>query len=243
MATTTYPPQHMGAYMKYKYGGWISSIPSITTTGTYTLQPLTSANNNCYKIPIKGSSQYLVVEYRKKTTGTFDNGLPGSGLIIYRINEIYWGNYYWGTGPGGVEDEVYIFRPGGTTTAIGNIANAHFSNTVNRTSFCANTNPKCFTASNGSCGGYFCIKNIQENSNSTLSFTVSFCANDNVVYSNTSNLPTFTNASSIQTSGTVTVKNTDNITFQIGDEVIFNDGFEIQSGGTFEVMLNGCDNQ
>ncbi|MCX6576634.1 MAG: M6 family metalloprotease domain-containing protein [Candidatus Aminicenantes bacterium] len=44
------PPQHMGAYMKYKYGTWISSIPEITTSGTYLLNPLTSAAGNIYKI-------------------------------------------------------------------------------------------------------------------------------------------------------------------------------------------------
>jgi len=233
-------PQHWGAYMKYKYGGWIPSIPTITTSGTYTLQPLTSATNNCYKIPIKGSSQYIVVEYRKKT-GTFENSLPGSGLIIYRINPRFMGNGY-GVGSGGKgSDEVYVFRPNGTTSVDGDVNNAYFSDTSGRTSFCSNTNPYCFTASDGSCG-YLCIKNIQENSNNTLSFSVLFCADDNVVYSNTSNLPTFTNASHIQTSGTVIVKSTDNITFEIGDEVILNPGFEIQPGGTFNIDVKGCDN-
>ena len=235
------PSQHMGAYMKYKYGGWIPAIPSITTPGTYTLQPLTSASNNCYKIPIQGSSEYLVLEYRKKA-GTFENTLPGSGLIIYRINESHYpnGNEY-GIGPGGVKDEVYIFRPGGTVNSKGNIDNAHFSNNVGRTTFSSSTNPACFTSTNGSCG-HLSIKNIKENSNNTLSFDVSFCVNNSVTFSNTSNLPVFTNASKIQTSGTVTVKSTDNVTFEIGDEVNLGPGFEIQAGGTFEIKINGCAN-
>ncbi|MDY0152305.1 MAG: hypothetical protein RBS43_08550, partial [Candidatus Cloacimonas sp.] len=54
---------HMGMYMKYKYGGWITSIPSITVGNTYTLNPVTSATNNIYKLAIPGSnSQYLVFE-------------------------------------------------------------------------------------------------------------------------------------------------------------------------------------
>ena len=44
------PPQHMGAYMKYKYGGWMTSFPLISTPGTYTLAPLLSATDNCYRI-------------------------------------------------------------------------------------------------------------------------------------------------------------------------------------------------
>ncbi len=234
-------PQHMGAYMKWKYGGWIPSIPSITVSGAYTLQPLTSPVNNCYKIPIKGSSQYLVVEYRKKT-GTFEGGrLPGSGLVIYRIDESNYphGNRY-GAGPGGkYRDEVYVFRPGGTVDDKGDIANAFFSETAGRTTFSNSTNPFCFTA-NGDYGNIY-IKNIRENANGTLSFDVRFCDDDHIAYSNTSNLPSLSNASnSIQTTGTVIVKNTDNITFEAGNRVTLNAGFGIQLGGTFEINMNGC---
>src|SRR5690554_7447752 len=44
---------HMLTYMKWKYsnGTWINSIPMITTSGTYTLNPISSSTNNCYKIP------------------------------------------------------------------------------------------------------------------------------------------------------------------------------------------------
>ena len=33
------PPQSMGAFMKYRYGGWIEEIPEITECGVYTLNP------------------------------------------------------------------------------------------------------------------------------------------------------------------------------------------------------------
>jgi len=230
-------PQHMGAYMKYKYGGWIPSVPTITSSGTYTLQPLTSATNNCYKIPIRGSSQYIVVEYRKQT-GTFESSLLGSGLIIYRINETYTGNRY-GVGPGGVSDEIYIFRPNGTISSKGNILNAYFSETAGRTTFRNTSNPYCFTVPNGDYGNIY-IKNIQENPNNTLSFDIGFCDNNTITYSNTNNLPPLTNASHIQTAGTVIVKNTDNIIFEAGNEVILNPGFEVQSGGKFEINMINC---
>lgn len=69
MENTSNPPQHQGAYMKYKYGNWIDSIPTLTQSGTYTLHALGSATNGnvCYKIPSNISYQYFVLEYRKKT--------------------------------------------------------------------------------------------------------------------------------------------------------------------------------
>jgi len=242
MASYLNPPQHMGAYIKHKYGVWISSITKITTSGTYTLQPLTSSTNNCYKISIKGSSQYIVLEYRKKMSSVFESNIPGSGLIIYRIDESYFpnGNRF-GEGYGGKKkDEVYIFRPNGTLQNEGNVTLAHFSDNENRTMFGNNTNPHCFTAPDGDNANIF-IKNIRENPNGTLSFDVRFCDNNNITYSNTSNLPVLTNASNnIQTTGTVIVKSTDNVTFEAGNKVTLNPGFKVELGGIFKVDMNDC---
>lgn len=103
-------PQHMGAYMKQRYGRWIASIPEITSSGTYTLNPLPSSTNNAYKIASPNSStEYFVVEYRRKT-GTFESSLPGEGLLVYRINTSRDGQ----GNAQGPPDEVYIYRPGGT---------------------------------------------------------------------------------------------------------------------------------
>jgi len=240
MAHSKNPPQHMGAYMKYKYGGWISSIPEITTSGTYTLQPLTSPTNNCYKISVKGSLQYIVVEYRKKT-GTFESSLPGSGLLVYRINEDMKGNISGSGYSGGVLDEVYIFRPNGKINppdSKGETNDAYFSQTAGRTTFSDVTNPYGFTIPNGDYAN-ICIKNIQENPNGTLSFDVRFCNDYITTHSNTNNLPdTTTTCGSIHTSGTVTVKSTDNVIFEAGNEVILDAGFEIELGGTFEINMN-----
>ncbi len=110
------PPEHMGAYMKWKYGTWIASIPEITTSGTYTLHPLTSATNNCYKIASPYSStEYFVVEYRKKTDGgTFEGNLCQRGAPrLPDQHDRYTGN------ANGPPDEVYIYRPDGTATVDG----------------------------------------------------------------------------------------------------------------------------
>ncbi len=67
MGSDQNPPQSMGAYMKYRYGGWIEEIPEITECGTYTLNPITSPENNCYKIASPNSNtDYFVLEYRLK---------------------------------------------------------------------------------------------------------------------------------------------------------------------------------
>lgn len=166
-----YGSGHMGAYMKYKYADqkWVSEIPEITSDGTYTLNPLTSPENNCYKIASPySSSEFFVVEYRTQE-GTFESGLPGSGLIVYRINSNFDGNASYD----GVStfDEVYIYRPGGTTTANGSPDNAYFTSDESRTEITDNTDPSCFL-SDGSLGGLN-ISNVTA-AGETISFDVSF---------------------------------------------------------------------
>ncbi len=146
MASTTYSmPQGLGAYMKYKYGKWIDSIPTIYSSGTYTLYPANgdSKENIAYKIPIDGEEhQYFVLEYRKKTSCVFESSLSGSGIVIYRIDERFNGNAnYNGTN---IFDEIYIFRPNGTMDKQGSLSLAYYSEEALRTNFNSNTNPYPF---------------------------------------------------------------------------------------------------
>jgi M6 family metalloprotease-like protein len=157
------PPEHMGAYMKYKYGQWIPFLPEITTSGTYTLSPLTSATGNCYKIRSPASStQYFIVEYRKKV-GTFEGNLYNEGLLVYRINTAAHGNF---SGP---PDEVYIYRPDGTLSQNGSPWYAPFSADQERTEINDGTNPSCFLA--GGTPGALSISNVGH-MGSTISFEV-----------------------------------------------------------------------
>jgi M6 family metalloprotease-like protein len=141
MEVLTTPPQHMGAYMKYKYGKWIDEIPTITP-GRYTLAPLnTSSAGNCYKIPVPGQpQQFYVLEYRRRTDSGFESWIPGSGLLVYRIDTRFEGNADYNGST--ILDEIYIFRPGGTQTINGNPANACFSQTAGRTKFNKATDPR-----------------------------------------------------------------------------------------------------
>ena len=128
-------PQQMSAYTKYRYCGWVDEIPEITEPGTYTLNPVGGATNEniAYKIKMIGSDEYFVVEYRKKS-GAFDAGLPQSGLLVYRINPAYTGGNVNYNGTSRL-DEVYIFRPGGTTKADGDVEKAAFSVDNGRATF------------------------------------------------------------------------------------------------------------
>lgn len=163
MESNTNPPQHMGAYMKWKYGDWISSIPTITTDQLYTLNPLTSATGNAYRInSTVSSTEYFIVEFRKKT-GTFENQIPGSGILIYRINTAA------GNGnASGPPDEVYIYRPDGTNSVNGSIYSAHYSSETGRTAINQSTNPMPFL-SNDAYGGLV-LSNISSSSGITMSF-------------------------------------------------------------------------
>jgi M6 family metalloprotease-like protein len=142
------PPQHSTAILKYR-AGWITTVPEITTSGTYSLKPLsTSSTNNCYKIKSPASSdEYFMVEYRKKGT-VFDSMIPGSGLIVYRVIASLWGE----GNRNGPPDEVYIYRPGGSINENGDLTMAHFSSAVGRTAIGEFTDPWAFL-SDGRAGG------------------------------------------------------------------------------------------
>lgn len=173
MAQTAYPPQHMGAYMKYKYGHWIDSIPEITECGTYSLHSVgSSETNNCYRIASPNPNEFFVLEYRN-TNDFFESSLPSSGLLIYRINSSFEGNAMWN----GVEvfDEVYVFRPYGTPTNDGYSYSATFSEGSGRTEFNANTNPQPFLCDGTVLEvGDFTIRNISAAGGDSMTFK--FCS-------------------------------------------------------------------
>ena len=168
MASNTKPPQNMSAYMKYKYGNWIDSIPLITTPGTYTLNSVSDSvpGTNIYRFPSADSNQFYVVEYRDNTE-LFDATLPGKGLLIYRIDTRFNGN----AGFNGEDnfDEVWLFRPGSSDSySDGSISQAFFSATSRRTEFSPSTNPYPYL-SDGTRDYTFCINHISTPGN-TISF-------------------------------------------------------------------------
>ncbi len=146
MASDGKVPQHMGAYMKYRYGKWIPQLPAISQDGLYALRPLTDNVNNAYRIASPYSStEWFVLEYRKKS-GVFEQSLPGEGLLVYRINTSYYGD---ASGP---PDEVYLYRPGGTLYTNGFLGYAPYSSNSGRTELSDLTEPSSFLSAGGSGG-------------------------------------------------------------------------------------------
>jgi M6 family metalloprotease-like protein len=151
------PPQSICGFLKYKYNHWISDLPEITESGVYSLQPLSQSTNNLFKIKSPYSrSEYFVLEYRKKT-GRYESSVPGTGLVVYRINPNA------GNGnAGGPPDEVYVYRPGGSLTEAGNLNGAAML-APNKTTINDKTDPDCFLWNYGEGGrGGLDLFNVSE---------------------------------------------------------------------------------
>lgn len=168
MASNSRPPQNMSAYLKYKYGNWIDSIPLVNTPGTYRLNSVsdTAPGTNAYRFPSSDPNQFYVVEYRDNTEH-YDTKLPGKGLLIYRIDSRFDGN----AGYDGRSnfDEVWLFRPNSTDNLTNGYLNeAYFSPARRRTEFSPSTIPYPYLSDN-SRDYTFSISNISTPGN-TISF-------------------------------------------------------------------------
>jgi M6 family metalloprotease-like protein len=75
-------PSHMSAWSKV-FLGWLQP-ELVTATRTFNLAPVQSGRTVALKIPIS-SSQYYLVEYRKKDG--FDARLPFAGVLVWKIND------------------------------------------------------------------------------------------------------------------------------------------------------------
>lgn len=145
MSSNLDPPQHFSAYLKWHYFGWISDIPILSSAGLYSLNPISSPTNQAYRILSPNPDEYFILEYRRKS-GLYESSVPGSGLLIWRVNSsIYNGNSL-ATTP-----ELYVYRPGGTLSEDGNVSQAAFSQESGRFVFNNTTDPACFL-SDGSPG-------------------------------------------------------------------------------------------
>lgn len=211
------PPVHMGSYLKWKYGWWIQSMPVCVTSGYYQLNPLNSGSslNVCLRINSPNSPQgneYYIVEYRRKT-GTFESSLPGEGMIIYRINSDFEGNAFFD----GVSvfDEVYAYRPDGTTTLNGEPDEANYSQLVGRTSINCSTNPTPFLTNGGS--GDLDIREITDH-NGTLTFLL--------IYNEPENL-------------TLNQSNTEGL-YAASNGIKLQNGFSTTPSNSFRAIVSGC---
>ncbi|MBD7915641.1 M6 family metalloprotease domain-containing protein [Clostridium sp. Sa3CUN1] len=121
--------------LAYLRKDWVG-IDTINKSGTYTLEPVSSNPDNqafIIKTPLS-EKEFFMVEYRKQGNpykDELEGRIPGSGLIIYRVNTSEYTNF------SGDKDFLYIFRPGetGEGDAAGNIREAFLSEESGRTSY------------------------------------------------------------------------------------------------------------
>lgn len=168
MASNSKPPQHSTAYVKWKYGNWLDSIPLITTSGTYTLSSVADSTPGtmALRFPSSDPDQFYVVEYRDNSE-YFETTLPGKGIIIYRVDTRFNGNADW---DGAYNfNEIWVFRPNSNDDETsGNLQSAFFAPNRNRTEFSPSTNPYPYL-SDGTRDYSFSISNITTPGN-TVSF-------------------------------------------------------------------------
>lgn len=173
MCGNTNPPQSMSAWMKYKYLDWVTTVPTLTQSGYYTINSVWSNTNNIYRIPSWKSTEFYVIEYRKPY-GIYDTQIPGTGLLIYRLNVNADGN------AGGPPDELYLYRPGGTSNTVnGAVTMAHFSQQEGRTFLNETTTPNGFLSDE--MPGGLDISRISASGGETMSFYVNI-SNVQVTY-------------------------------------------------------------
>lgn len=146
MGSNQTPPQQPCAYMKYKYGNWLSEsdILPLDHYGTYTIMPLNSEtpDRQSYFARTQIPTELIMVDFRSKTQ-PFDSSVPGRGLVFYRVNTLFNGNANY-NGDDNL-DEIYVFRRNGTPDNNGLINNAnHRSGIAARKEFSPLTNPYPF---------------------------------------------------------------------------------------------------
>lgn len=112
MASVSPHLQYPLSYLRARQG-WIS-MGTITQSGTYELTAVSESGGNkvfALKTPLS-DTEFICLEYRKKndfTTGTFEQSIPSSGLLMYRVDTKVYGL----TNSEG-KNYIYVYRPGVT---------------------------------------------------------------------------------------------------------------------------------
>ena len=155
MEVTSNPPQYMSSLLKFQYTNWVTNYLEVSEDGEFKIKPNGAEDSTLYYIYTPNSeTDIIVVEFRKRQ-GRYESSLPGTGLLVYKINYDYWK-----LGNNSGDNEHYIYRPNGSKTNNGSINTANFSDKVGRTEIGDLTNPK-IELTNGKLGNIE-IYNIKE---------------------------------------------------------------------------------
>ncbi len=185
MATDNHRVQYPLAYLRSAITGWFE-IPALTESrqglSLYAASRATKETKDQQALILKtdySDSEFFVVEYRRKGSGgEYEENIPGSGLIVYRVDTNYATNI---TGP---PDFIYVFRPGdkfgshGYEEAGGDYYNSYLSQDSGRTSY-GSSDPKAslfegaLTYSDGTNSGIE-ITNVGNAGGDEITFDVTF---------------------------------------------------------------------
>ncbi|MCH5310771.1 MAG: M6 family metalloprotease domain-containing protein [Prevotella sp.] len=86
-------PVGYSLYERY-LAGFIDEIPTITEEGSYTLDPLYNSKTG-YRLDTPVNNEFFLFENRQKTMFKWDAFLPGSGMLVHRVdltNQTVWNN-------------------------------------------------------------------------------------------------------------------------------------------------------
>ncbi len=196
MANVNRRVQYPLAYLRSAYTKWFE-IPSITESQTglslYAASKATAETKDQQALILKtdySDTEFFVVEYRKQGekyvnnqySNEYEVAIPGSGLIVYRVNTASETNYV------GTTDMLYLFRPGdsyrddGREAGIGNYDQAHLSQEVGRTGYGSSNFEDslaegAITYSDGKNSGIV-ISNVGSSSGDQITFDVTFYDED-----------------------------------------------------------------
>jgi len=124
-------PQYPTVYLREKYLGVIgdNQIVDLSADGEYSLKPVTTATAEetvAYRIKIN-DKESIYFEYRSNAMDGYDSMLPGSGLIVYRVNGAAEGNMKGRYQSTAHPDEVYVYRPEISNSDTQNLSKAYLS--------------------------------------------------------------------------------------------------------------------
>lgn len=175
------------AYLRSAITNWFE-IPTVLESRTgYSLYAASAAVENTkddQAVILKTSysdTEFFVLEYRKQgnpySDTDYDCGIPGSGLIIYRVNLARGSNH------GGAPYLIYVFRPGdtfadGCEQGGGQVENSFLSAESGRTAYgsadpAATLSDGAITYSDGTNSGIV-ISNVGRADGDTISFDITF---------------------------------------------------------------------
>lgn len=146
-----------------------SDVERIKTDGRYTLNVNTSSSGTIAFSFGNRNSDVFYVEYRKSSK-TFESRVSGSGLLVYRINQSASGNLNYAKS--GLY-EMYVF----SSTGYGLSDYNGYIKAGKSIGSATESSRLKLTYSDGSSSA-FVISNIVENSNDTISFTISSNGDD-----------------------------------------------------------------